>query len=78
MQKLKKRELRNEKLDSSFFQPFFTIFILECGETITQESINLYVCTVKFTIIQNVFLNIYCSLFKTLPSLLALSFSQKC
>lgn len=68
----KKSEMRFKIL-----QPFFTVFILECEET-TQESINLTVCVVNFTIIQNVFLNIYCSLYMTFPSLLAFEFPVKC
>lgn len=55
--KIKEKGVRSEKLASRFSQPFLTIFIPECGEMITQESVQLCVCAVKFTIIQNVYLN---------------------
>ena len=42
------------------------------------RNINLIVFVVNFTLIQNVFLNIYYSLYITFPSLLAFEFSVKC
>ena len=42
------------------------------------RNINLIVFVVNFTIIQNVFLNIYYSLYITFPSLLAFEFCQMC
>lgn len=50
----KEKGVRNEELASRVFRYLFTIFMLECGEKITQESTNLCACSVKFTIIQNV------------------------
>lgn len=74
---IKEKRVRNEKLALRFFLSFFTTFILECGEMIAQKIINLCVCSVKFTIVQNVVPNIHCSLFTTLPGLLAFEFSVK-
>lgn len=73
----KEKGVRNEKLALRVFQYLFTIFILEWREKITQESTNLCASSVKFTIIQNVTLNTYYSLFVNLLSLLAFEFSVK-